>query len=128
MPTSTAFALSIASVFPGFFLLFYITKMANHAGDEIVTGVANGSPISIKHRRNKLYDTYLPYALGAVGCGFLIVAVNVQIAAQATDTGVEPVAYLAAFFGGIASLVWILQGSRAIIDHRRLLSETEPDE
>jgi hypothetical protein len=127
MSNTAALALVVASFFPGAFLVFYMSKMANDVGNELVAGVIRGNPMPIKHRWLVLYQTWLGYVSGTVGACVLAAAVNVQIAIQATDRGVETVAYLAAFFGGLASLSWLLASVTEFLCYRSVLRQAEAD-
>jgi predicted secreted protein len=127
MSDSTTIALIIASFFPGTFAIFYISKMTNDVGNEIVTGVIRGIPISTKARWLVLHQTWVGYVLGAVGCGVMIAALNVQIAAHATDAGIQTLAYMAAFFGAFAAIIWVLGAVSGFIYYRSVLRQAEAD-
>jgi len=127
MSDSTAIALIIASFFPGGFLVFWMSKLANDVGAEIVAGVIRGNPMPTKQRWLVFYQTWLGYVSGTVGACVLAAAVNVQIAAHVTDTGVETVAYLAAFFFALIAFSWLLSGVSEFIYYRSVLRQAEAD-
>jgi len=127
MSDSTALALIIASFFPGGFLVFYLTKMANDISHEIVAGVVRGSPASTTYRWILLYQTWLGYALAAMGACVFVAALNVKIAVQATDRGVEAVAYLAAFFFALIAFSWLVGAVSELIYYRSVLRQAEAD-
>jgi hypothetical protein len=127
MSNTAALALVVASFFPGAFLVFYMSKMANDVGNELVAGVIRGNPMPIKHRWLVLYQTWLGYVSGTVGACVLAAAVNVQIAAHVVETGVETVAYLAAFFFALIAISWLLSGVSEYLYYRSVLSEAEAE-
>jgi len=127
MSDSTAIALIIASFFPGAFVIFYSSKMTNDVGIEILTGVIRGIPISIKARWLILHQTWVGYVLGMVGCGVMIAVLNVQIAAHATDAGIQTVAYMTAFFGAFAAIAWVIGAVSGFIHFRSVLRQAEAD-
>ena len=127
MSTSATIALIIATSFLGLFVFFYITKMANDLGAEILVGTMGGHPVSTKHRWLALYGTWTGYVMGAVVCSILGAAVNVVVATHVTDAGVKALAYLAALFGAVAALGLVLQGVTALGYYRSVLRQSEAD-
>jgi hypothetical protein len=127
MSDTAALALLIASIFPGAFVFFYSSKMATDAGNEVLTGVIRGMPISTKVRWLFLHQKYVGYVLGTVSVGILMAAVNVQIAAHAPDAAIRTVAYLAAFVSAAAASISALSSFAGFIYYRSVLRQAEGD-
>jgi len=125
MSSSTAIALITAAGFSGFFCFQYTAKMAADLCQEIVSGVSQGQPMSIKWRWLMLLHYYVPYAMAAVVCAVGIAAVNVTIAQYAPDGGVKSLAYLFAILSGTSAVGWLLGGTVHFIYFRSLLREAE---
>ncbi len=71
----------------------WVSEVINDRNDEIVTGVINGTPISMKYRRLMLFTKWLPYATFLVV--FLIVASLgvLELARGADDDRIRIVGY-----------------------------------
>ena len=127
MSSSTAIGLIIANFLPGIFVYFYITKLANDSGAMIVTGVVDGTPVSMKYRWVMLHQTYSGYVLGAVAGGFMAALVNLRIADHVIDVDIKRLAYVAVVMTGTASFAWVVYGISEFILFRSLLREAESD-
>jgi len=127
MSSSTAIGLIIANFLPGIFVYFYITKLANDSGAMIVTGVVDGTPVSMKYRWVMLHQTYSGYVLGAVAGGFMAALVNLRIADHVIDVDIKRLAYVAVVMTGTASFAWVVYGISEFILFRSVLREAESD-
>ena len=125
MSTSTAIALIVASTLLGFFVYFYITRMANDSGAMIVTGVMEGTPVPRKYRWIMLNQTYVGCGLGAMVCGIFVALVNLRIADHVTDVDIKRLAYVAAVMAGTGAFAMLVDTISEYLLFRSLLREAD---
>jgi hypothetical protein len=112
-------------IIAGFFLFFYITKMANDIAAQIVVGFVLGRPISTKHRFLLLYQTWMSYATCLVALGPLL-AGSLYLMAEHVDTeGVKLLAYGGVFVAMVGSLMWLVHGATAFLHYRAIIREAD---
>jgi hypothetical protein len=122
MSDSTAIALSMASFFVSLVCFYYLSKLANDVGTQIVSGA-----VSRKYGRLTLNQTWTGYVLGAVAAAVFSGVVNLQIADYAGDAGARRIAHMAAFFGFVGALSWLLSGMLAFTYYLSVLRQAEAD-
>jgi len=127
MSDSIGIALIIASFFPGVLVILWCSKLQYDVGNEIVTGVIRGSPVSTKHRWLMLYQTWIGYVICIVACGVVVATVNAWIAANVTEADAETIAYMVAFLGAFAAIAWSLAGISKFVHFRSVLRQAEAD-
>ncbi len=109
----------------GFFLFFYVTKMANDIAAQIVVGFVLGRPISTKHRFLLLYQTWTSYATCLVALGPLLAGSLYLMAERVETEGVKLLAYGGCFMAMVGSLMWLVHGAMAFIHYRDTVREVE---
>jgi hypothetical protein len=109
----------------GFFLFFYITKMANDIAAQIVVGFVLGRPISTKHRLLLLYQTWMSYATCLVALGPILAGSLYLMSEQVETEGVKLLAYGGGFVSMVGSLMWLVHGATAFVHYRATVLETE---
>lgn len=124
MSASIAFALIIATFFPGMFCFLYASKMANDIADETVTGVVRGVPVPRKYRGIKFFQMFLGYVLIAVVCALFVALVTAGIGQHAVDANVRGLAYATAFIGAAGALGWLFNAASALLYFRFIWRET----
>jgi len=125
MSSSVATALISATSFSAYFCFQYVTNLANNAGAEVATGVIGGVPITRTYRGLMLYQVWIGYVVGAVACLIFMAFVNLQVAAQVTDTQVRALAYLGATMGAVGSRGCVLNAMSALVHFRSVLRQAE---
>jgi hypothetical protein len=116
-------ALAVTSTF----LVFYLTRMINDMGDQIVTGFIRDHPIPATQRWLMLYSRWVSYVMGAVGVPLFLALAAVMIADRAGDAESRLLGYLAAFLLLIAAINWLIQGIVQFFSYRSLLRQAEAD-
>ena len=125
MSDSTAIALIIATFLLGLGLFIWPAKVAADIAGQVVTGVVNGVPISVRQRRLVLYQTWVNFAVATVATpAFGIVAV-LEIAGLTGAPGIKTLGYLAAFIGGVAMVGSGVSFIAELIEYRSVLREQE---
>ena len=127
MSTSAAIALILATFFLGLVSFFWLGRLANDVAAQVITGVVGGVPISLKYRRLLLYQTWINNALAGLASVAFGVFVVLKIADYATDPGIKPVAYLAAFIGGVTVLASVPTFLTEFVAFRAALVESKRD-
>jgi hypothetical protein len=127
MSVSTGIALIIGDILVICFLYFYLSVHANKYGNQILTGVVEGIPVSTDYRWIILYWHWFGFAFGAVSCAFLGVIVNLTIARHAPHQDVETVAYAVAFLSGMACIGWLSSIFVEFVHYRSVIKQGEAD-
>jgi hypothetical protein len=111
----------------GYFLFYYVTRVTNDLGAEILTGVIRGNSISTKQRWFMLYNTWVSYVTGAVSMGIFLAIAQVLIGSSVGDENIRLLAYLAALVAAVGSLMWLSQGALGFLNYRSVLRQAEAD-
>ena len=116
-------ALGVAS----YVSMFYVTKMINAMGDQIVTGFIGDHPVPTTQRWLMLYSRWLSYVMGVVGASLGEAFMLVVIADHLGGADVRRLGYLLAFLLVIGAVNWVIQGIVQLISYRSLLRQAEAD-
>jgi len=109
------------------FWIFYVTRMINDMGDQIITGFIRDHPIPPNQRWLMLYSRWAAYVLAAVALPLFLAFASVLIANHVVDADVRLLGYWAAFLNAIAGINWLLQGIVQLSSYRSLLRQAEAD-
>jgi len=127
MPDSTGLIAIVFLGVTGSFLFYYIGKLANALGAQIVTGIVDGSPVSTRQRWLMLYNMWVSYEIGGASIGGWLAMAQATIASKVGDEDVKLLAYLSAAFAGVGSLMFLVQGGSMFFNYRSVLREAESD-
>ena len=111
----------------GYFLFYYVSRVTNDLGAEILTGVTRGNSISTKQRWFLLYNAWVSYVTGAVSMGIFLAIAQVLIGSSVGDENIRLLAYLAALVAAVGSIMWLSQGALAFLNYRSVLRQAEAD-
>jgi hypothetical protein len=125
MSDSTGLIVTLVLGVTGSFLFYYIGKLANALGAQIETGIVDGTPVSTKQRWLMLYNMWMSYEIGGAGIGGWLAIAQAIIASKVGDADVKLLAYLAAVFAGVGSLMFLVQGGSMLFNYRSVLHEAE---
>jgi len=114
-------ALAVASTFA----VFYLTRMINDLGDQIVTGFAGDHPIPATQRWLMLYSRWVSYVLGAVAIPLFLAIAAVLMANLVGNADIRTLGYLCAFIEIIAAANWLIQGVVQFLSYQSLLRQAE---
>ncbi len=102
--------------------LFYgLTMVVNRLRDDVLLGVKNGMPLSLKHRRDITVDWALLYSIIAGGLAF-VAFTFLTLARLSDDEGVRWLGYFAAAshaWGLLMTLVFAPLEALTLIKHLR---------
>ena len=113
--------------FMGCFCIFFVSKLTNDLGAQIVTGRIGDSPISTKTRSVMLHQMWAPYGTGAVSAAVLLAVAELRMADHVSGAGIKLVAHLIAFVGSVAAVMWLVGGTVAFLHYRSILRQAEAD-
>jgi len=106
MTNFNALLLIVAFALPATFIFFYIDGLLLKRIDTISTGMVEGVPVSLQHRRLMLYYSWgMNVWVGVIYC-VLCVLLWILIARNIADPRLQSYAYLAAFFVSGGVLNW----------------------
>ena len=118
--------IAIAFLFvAGGFLIIQIAQRVNSYGDEIVTGVVSGTPVSTGTRRARLFFMWLPFQGASTGTTFLLAVAMAEITQRVGDEGAKTVAYFAAFMFGTGSIMALVTAVSGFFQYRALLQRAK---
>jgi hypothetical protein len=106
-------------------LYFYVEEKINGLGAQIVTGVAQGIPISTGVRRAMLYQMWLPYEAGAFAMTSFFALATAAIAEHAGDTDVRRLVYFATFLFACAAVGELGTTIGGLFQYRAVLSRAK---
>ncbi len=72
-----------------------------------------------------LYNMWVPYEIGGASIGGWLAMAQATIASKVGDEDVKLLAYLAAAFAGVGSLMFLVQGASMFFNYRSVLREAE---
>ena len=110
MSDSIAFPLIAGTFIFGMFLSFYLSRVADERGNDVVSGVRHGASLPMRHRWIVLYTDFVTWALGAVGASAFSMFANLLIARNVAGEDARLLAYLAAFLHSGIILTWFALG------------------
>lgn len=116
-------ALIIATFISGIFLVVYVTKHQNEAGNDVLLGVVRGVPISTETRWILLFQVFVSMAGAILLVDFFLTFAFLKIAGRV----VEDLRWLAYLGAGIAGLGFVLQlafGTSAFFKYASILRRT----
>jgi hypothetical protein len=117
--------LSILAVITAVFLgAIWVSTVINDRGDEILSGVVKGIPVSTKTRWLMLFTQFLTFYLFLVG--FLVVTGLgiLELARGVEEPGVRIVGYMCASLCASGAVLWILLGTSWFTHHLSVLRQT----
>jgi hypothetical protein len=109
----------------GYYVFFYVSKIANDTGDQIALGYLEGRPIPTQQRWLMLYNTWTSYAVGAAVLGVFLGLAQLRLADYVADAQVKGLAYLAAAIAAFGTFMWFLQGVAMFFNYRSVLKQAE---
>jgi len=107
-----------------FFGSYWVNTIINDRGDEILSGIVKGVPVSTKNRWLMLFTQWLPYTaffiafLGVVGLGFL------EVAREIEHPRAKLVGYMCAMMCAGGAAFWGILGSFLFLNMISTLRET----
>jgi hypothetical protein len=105
----------------GSFFGLWTVRMAHDLAVQIITGVVQGTPLSLGTRAGILYNMWFPAAVfGAAVLAFLALA-ELEIAKHVNGAGVELLAQLAAFMAACGSVFVLSSALFALFRYRAKL-------
>ena len=123
MSDSTATAVALAIGVAAYVAIIYASNWLSRHVDVIVTGVADGVPMSTRHRYLKLHYIYLGQ-LGAVIAICMIFAFGfVRFASTVDDPGMRTLPYLLAGLAAFGAVQWLIMGASYFVYCLRILRE-----
>lgn len=127
MSIATGIALILGVFLVSGFLYFYLSVHANKYGNQILTGVVQGVPVSTDYRWVILYWHWPGFAFGAAVSAFLGAMLSLSIARHAPHQDVKAVAYTFAFVSGIAFIGWLSSAFVEFRHYRSVVRQAEGD-
>jgi hypothetical protein len=109
------------------FCFFYILKGTSAVAIQIVTGVADGTPIPMAARKKWLYTLYVPYAATGVAAGAFFTLAWMQLAGHVEDPDGRLVAHLGAFLTAFGGLSFLVNGTASTLFYRSMLRQADAD-
>ena len=109
----------------GGFLIMQIAQRVNRYGDEIVTGVVSGTPVSTGTRRARLFFMWLPFQGASVGTTFLLALSTAEIARHVAEEDAKTVAYFASFLFGTGAIMALVTAVSGFFQYRALLQRAK---
>lgn len=123
MSNLTATAIPLAIAVPAYVAIIYASNALSGHVDVIASGVANGIPMSTKHRYLKLHYIYVGQ-LGAVIAICMIFAFGfVRFASHLDDPSLRILPYLVAGLATFGALQWLVMGASYFMYCLRILRE-----
>jgi hypothetical protein len=109
------------------FLYYYIHEKVNRIGDQILTGVVQGTPVSRRTRQAMLFQMWAPYQTGAIGVGVFFTFAALEIADHVGDKDVKMLAYFASFLFAVGALMTLANLLSGFFQYRGLVSRAKSD-
>ena len=109
------------------FLYYYIHEKVNRIGDQILTGMVEGTPVSRRTRQAMLFQMWAPYQTGAIGVGVFFTFAALEIADHVGDKDVKMLAYFAAFLFAVGALMTLANLLSGFFQYRGLVNRAKSD-
>jgi acyl-coenzyme A synthetase/AMP-(fatty) acid ligase len=107
------------------FLYYYIHEKVNRIGDQILTGLVQGTPVSMRARQAMLFQMWAPYQTGAISVAVFFAFAALEIADHVGDTEVKMLAYFATFIFAIGAVMTLTNLLSGFFQYRSLLHHAE---
>ena len=117
--------LIIATNAAGGGLLIWLSEILNKRAAVILTGLSDGVPVSLGHRRLVLYRVYFQYLGSIVAVSILLTLALIRIAENVGDPDIQGLAYISAIFAGFPAITWAILGTWTAIDCVKELRRAE---
>ena len=127
MSNLSAIGLILSTAIIGYVVIIYASNALSKHVDIVVTGVAEGVPMSTKHRHLKLSHMYVSQLGALVGIAMILAFGFVKIADSVTDSGVRTLAYLVAGLAAFAAVQWFVLGISYLIYCLQVLRQAQSD-
>lgn len=125
MSDLTATGLILALLIGGQLSFFLSLAKVKQWGDEIATGMAQGVPVSVRHRRMMLWNSWMPLTFFLGGYVFLL-ALGIALVAQGVGhEHIRSLGYLIAFFCGLSSVGTFGVGTVQLLYLASVLRQTD---
>jgi len=108
-------------VIVGAFTTMLFGRFARDVGDQVVTGVVRGTPISPNVREGMLFNLWLPWQAATVALTAFLALAQIEMANHVSGASVRLVVYLAAFLAACASGFALMSASFAFAGYRAKL-------
>jgi predicted secreted protein len=119
-------ALIIATFISGIFLIVYITKHQNEAGNDVLLGIIRGVPISTEARWIILLQVFVSLAGAILLVDFFLTFALLKIAGR-VDEDLRWLAYLGASITGLGFVLQLSFGTSAFFKYASILRRTTRD-
>jgi len=120
-----AIAVVFGTLFLGGFFIVWVANIINMRFDAIVSGVIDGTRLSLNHRRSMLYNMYYQYLGGVIGVATVLALGFVQMANHVDDPGIKNLAYAAAAIAAFPAGTWAVVGTTGGLYCARVLREAK---
>ena len=127
MSNLNAIGLILATTIIAYVVIIYTSNALSKHVDIVVTGVAEGVPMSTKHRHLKLSHMYISQWGAVVGIAIILAFGFVQIAGSVTDSGVRTLAYLVAGLAAFTAVQWLVLGASYLVYCFQVLRQARAD-
>ena len=127
MSNLLAIGVVLGTLFTGGFWVVWVANTINMRFDAIVTGVIDGTRLSLNHRRLMLYNMYYQYLGGVIGVSTVLALGFVQMANHMSDPGIRNLAYAAAAIAAFPAGTWAVVGITGGLYCSKVLRQAEAD-
>ena len=127
MSNLNAIGLILATAIIAYVVIIYTSNALSKHVDIVVAGVAEGVPMSTKHRHLKLSHMYVSQWGAVVGIATILAFGFMKIADSVTDSGVSTLAYLVAGLAAFTAVQWLVLGMVYLTYGLQVLRQAEAE-
>jgi len=123
MPNVTLLSI-LAVTLTGYFSCMWVTKMITGRGNDIVTGIINGVPVSRRERWLMLITDWLSWVALQVSLLIILGLGILEIARGAGEPRVALIGYMCCIMCGFGAVFWTILGGVLFTNMMRIIRET----
>lgn len=111
----------------GWFFQGWAARCAETHLDMLLTGVVDGIPMSLEHRRDKLFNRYIQWVGAIVASSTILAATVLILTGKLSDPSLRPIGYLWAFGTTWPGATWLVVGTSSALKCAKSLRQAEKD-
>jgi hypothetical protein len=123
MPNLTLLSI-LAVTMTGYFSCMWVTKMISQRGDDILSGIIKGVPVSTKDRRLMLFTDWLSWVALQIALLVILGLSLLEMARGAEEPSVELIGFMCATLCAFGATFWSILGSVLFANMMSVLRKT----
>ena len=108
----------------GYFSCMWVTKMITGRGDDILSGIIKGVPVSTKDRRLMLFTDWLSWVALQIALLVILAFSLLELARGAEEPRVGLIGYMCAILCAFGATFWLILGSVLFANMMSVLRKT----